>query len=89
MSSRILTIDRINTYAGFLREEERAPATAEKYLRDIRAFAAWLGGRAVAQGTAGQWREALLAQGLSPPPSTPSFPLSTAYFVFWAGTSAG
>ena len=66
MSSRILTIDRINTYAGFLREEERAPATAEKYLRDIRAFAAWLGGRAVAQGTAGQWREALLAQGLGP-----------------------
>ncbi len=66
MSSRILTIDRINTYAGFLQEEERAPATAEKYLRDIRAFAAWLGGRAVAQGTAGQWREALLAQGLGP-----------------------
>lgn len=66
MNGHILTVDCVNAYAEFLQGEEHAPATAEKYLRDIRTFAAWLDGRPAAREAAGQWRDALLAGGLTP-----------------------
>ena len=40
---KTITEDRLTAFAGALREQERAPSTVEKYLRDTRAFAAWLG----------------------------------------------
>ena len=36
MGTRILTPDIITNYEQFLQKEERAPATVEKYVRDIR-----------------------------------------------------
>lgn len=45
MDNRILTPDHLAAYRRFLNREERAPATVEKYLRDVSAFAAWLGKR--------------------------------------------
>ena len=38
MKKRALTDTHLTAYARFLRQEERAPATIEKYLRDLRAF---------------------------------------------------
>ena len=61
-----LTNEMIQTYAAFLREQERAEATVEKYLHDIYAFALWLEGGIVAKETAAQWKEQLLADHLSP-----------------------
>lgn len=61
-----LTNEMIQTYAGFLREQERAEATAQKYLHDIRAFALWLEGRLVTKEAAAQWKDHLLAKNLSP-----------------------
>ena len=57
MKERALTDAHITAYARFLREEERAPATIEKYLRDIRAFTAWLELRPVTKELASQWKE--------------------------------
>lgn len=62
----VLTPEMIRSYAGFLRKQERAEATVEKYLRDIRAFARWLEGGPVTKETAGQWKDHLLALRLSP-----------------------
>lgn len=66
MKDCTLTAARIAAYARFLREEERAPATIEKYLRDIRMFAAWLDGKPVTKERAAQWKADLLASGRSP-----------------------
>ena len=66
MYNRILTPACIADYAASLQKEERAPATAEKYLRDILAFAAWLDGRPAARDAAARWRDSLLAEGLTP-----------------------
>ena len=39
-----LNNEKMEAYALWLRQEEHAPSTVEKYLRDIRAFALWLDG---------------------------------------------
>ena len=39
----IITEEMILGYREYLQDEERSPATVEKYLRDVRAFAAYLG----------------------------------------------
>lgn len=61
-----LTPERITAYGLYLRREENAPGTVEKYLRDVRAFAAWLEGRAVTKELATQWKDHLLATGHVP-----------------------
>ena len=66
MTNRQLTAAHIAAYARHLRSEERAPATIEKYLRDVRAFAVWLTDREVTKDLAAQWKAALLKQGLTP-----------------------
>ena len=53
-------------YQKHLRQEERAAATVEKYLRDIRAFSMWLNGRAVTKELAFAWKEKLLEDGRAP-----------------------
>lgn len=58
-----MTSDRIAASGQHLGREERSPGTVEKYLRDVRAFAAWLEGRAVP--TAG-WKEHLSKTGRAP-----------------------
>ena len=44
---RIITKEIIGNFKKYLITEEKALATLEKYIRDVRAFCAWLGGRAV------------------------------------------
>ena len=59
MTKRNLTPERIAAYAQHLRAEERAPGTVEKYLRNIRAFAAWLDGGAATKEAVTKWKEQL------------------------------
>ena len=47
MCERRLDGRGLSAYRAYLIQEERAPSTVEKYLRDGRAFAAWLGDAAV------------------------------------------
>lgn len=56
----------LTRYRAQLLREERAQSTVENYLRDARAFAAWLGGRAATKELASAWKEQLLSQGRAP-----------------------
>ena len=47
MSEHKLTPLQIQAFARHLLLEEKSAATMEKYLRDIRAFACWLGDREI------------------------------------------
>ena len=66
MTERILTAEQIAAFGRYLHGEERSPGTIEKYLRDTRAFAVWLGGRTVTKELAAAWKEHLLATGHNP-----------------------
>ena len=64
MNSYIPMNTYISDYVHFLRAEDRAAATIEKYQRDVRAFTVWLGTRELE--TASRWREYLLERGYAP-----------------------
>lgn len=66
MDEYYLTPEQIAAYGLYLRREEHAPGTIEKYLRDIRTFAAWLDGRPLTRELAAEWKEHLLATGHVP-----------------------
>lgn len=66
MENRILLSDQIIEYTCFLRREEHALATIEKYLRDIREFAVFLDRKPVNKDQAARWKEQLLSSSLSP-----------------------
>ena len=55
-----ITAENIEKYIAYLKDEERATATIEKYIRDIRAFAVFLNGAEVTKQAASQWKDALL-----------------------------
>ena len=61
-----ITEKQITAFERHLRLEEREPATIEKYLRDIRAFAAWLDGKLLDKEVAVGWKEHLLASNYVP-----------------------
>ena len=66
MAEYKLRRDQIREFETMLRTEERTAATIEKYLRDIRGFAAWLEGRQIDKETVSGWKSWLIASGLAP-----------------------
>ena len=66
MNERKLSASILADYDRWLRREERASATREKYLRSIRVFAAWLGGAAVTKDTVTEWKTQLVERHQAP-----------------------
>ena len=66
MEERRITSRSLEQFRAHLREQERSGGTVEKYLRDVRQFAAWLDGGAVTKETAARWKGELLALGREP-----------------------
>ncbi len=66
MENHVLTQEQVAAYQLWLRQEERSAATVEKYLRDVRRFAAWLNGRAVTKEIMAEWKGNLLALRYAP-----------------------
>ena len=66
MNERKLSASILADYDRWLRQEERADATREKYLRSIRAFAAWLGGAAVTKDVVTEWKSQLVKRRQAP-----------------------
>lgn len=66
MNERILTAEQVDAYSGWLRQNERSPATIEKYLRDVRAFARWLKGQPVTRERVTAWKACLQAKHRAP-----------------------
>ena len=66
MSNDRLTPQQIQAYARYLQQEEKSAATMEKYLRDVRAFACWLGGRRITKKLCAEWKSRLTEQNYAP-----------------------
>ena len=62
MQGRILTSEAIGCFKKYLREEEKSENTIEKYLRDVQAFAAYLGGAAVTKEAVIAYKNKLLSE---------------------------
>lgn len=62
MNHRILSAQDIRRFQVHLLREEKSPATVEKYLRDVRAFRAFAGVRAVTKELVRAWKQALAAE---------------------------
>ena len=66
MDKRRITRERMDSFGRYLSQEERSRGTVEKYLRDVRELAAWLGGREVTKEGLSQWKEVLRDRGRAP-----------------------
>lgn len=66
MNTHTLNKEQIAAYDRWLHTEERAPATIEKYLRDIKSFFIWLDGRTITKETVTGWKEHLLSHNYAP-----------------------
>lgn len=66
MKNEELTPEQLAAFAAQLKQEERCGGTIAKYLRDVRAFAAWLEGRTVTRELAAAWKEHLIETGYRP-----------------------
>ena len=66
MEQQKLNESMIPPYKAALVEAEKSAATAEKYLRDVRAFARWLAGRAITKEAAAAWKARLVELGYAP-----------------------
>ena len=62
MKGRILTEKIIGDFSCCLKSEEKSENTLEKYLRDVRAFAAYLGGADVTKETVVAYKGKLIAE---------------------------
>lgn len=60
-TTHTLTADHIRCYADFLREQERAAATVQKYLHDLTALLSWLEERPLTKAKLIEWKEELNA----------------------------
>ena len=78
----MLTADQITAFEEHLRTEEREQTTIEKYMRNIRVFAVWLGGTSVTKSTVIAWKEHLLAKQYAPATVNAALASLNAFFKF-------
>ena len=83
MNDHIITAEHLAAYGRYLKQEERAPATLEKYLRDITAFVRWLGSRPVTKENVTGWKEHLQAEGRAPTTINTALSALNGLFRFW------
>lgn len=57
--ARTLTPGHIRRYALHLQEQERAPSTIQKYVRDLTALLGWLGGQSITKAALIAWKAEL------------------------------
>ena len=61
-----ITNEQLTAYRVHLRAEERSAATVAKYLHDVGAFTAWLGGGELTREAVADWKGELLRRGQAP-----------------------
>ena len=66
MENGIMIKEKLQVFADWLKSEEKSQGTIEKYLRDVGAFATWLGERELTKETAADWKEHLVSQQYAP-----------------------
>ena len=60
MRIKPITEEQVIAFSRSLHRSERSAGTIEKYCRDIRSFAGWLGQREITAEAAAQWKRYLL-----------------------------
>lgn len=90
MNERILTAEQFDAYSCWLRQSERSPATIEKYLRDVQAFAHWLNGKPVTTELVTGWKEYLQSEHRAPASVNAALSALNGLFCFlgWADCRA-
>ena len=58
-----ITEDKVIAFQNNLVQEEHMDSTIQKYLRDIRAFLAWIGEREISKENISGWKEFLIKEG--------------------------
>lgn len=66
MRCQTISSDQVFAFKQQLQSEERVPATIDKYLRDIRSFAAWLGKGPLDKEACTRWKDELQTSDLCP-----------------------
>ncbi len=66
MENRRITLKQLTVFYKRLHGEEREGSTIEKYIREVKGFAAWLGGNAVTKEVVSGWKEHLRGLGCKP-----------------------
>ena len=79
---QVVISELCQSFAARLRADGLAAGTVEKYVRDVRAFAAWLGGREVTKERAAAWRDVLIGQGYAPVTVNSMLATLNAFFRF-------
>lgn len=82
MNQRILSDNHIEQYKQHLITNEKVAHTVEKYVRDVRAFAAFLDGRAVTKDLAVAFKQQLLEAGYAPASVNSMLASVNSLFVF-------
>ncbi len=59
MGKQVLDTERIKAFVAYLQEEERSEATIEKYIRDIRCFAAFIGDQEITKQIVKAYKDTL------------------------------
>ena len=63
MKGKILTSNQIAAFAVYLKSEEKSENTIEKYIRDVRAFAAYMGNVEITKEAVIDYKNKLLSEG--------------------------
>jgi len=63
---RRITTAQLAAFRRYLVEDEREPATIEKYLRDVQGFVEWVGEQSVCKEAVSKWKEHLQKTGHQP-----------------------
>ena len=79
---RKLTIAQISSFYQFLKEDERELSTIQKYLQDVKSFAAWLGDQSVTKDIVTRWKEHLQKTGHQPVTVNGKLSVLNKFFAF-------
>ena len=74
--------DYFTAFRQWLLEEEREPATIEKYLREVESFAAWMEGQSVSKEQAARWKAHLTSSGYQPGTVNGKISALNKFFIF-------
>lgn len=80
--NRHITPGSIEDFRIFLQEAERSCGTVEKYLRDVKGFAVWLGEDPVTKEAAIRWKQDLQSSGRAPSTINSMLAAVNTYFRF-------
>lgn len=82
MERNKVTSELVEAFECHLVRAEHGTGTIEKYLRDVRRFTAWLGGRLVTKELVAEWKQALYVAGYRPVTINSMLSALNSFFAF-------